>query len=212
MTFRRLYAWLIQRHPYRFRQLFGEEMLSIFDDSTRSRSGFHMVIDGFVSMLRQRLLRPEYRRSEQLRKNAMRANFAWTIGALGLYVVIASLVHPARTTVTTTATIFYLLFLGLLWLALYKAFSPADHLDCLRRWSDYMGPALIVGTLVWPAIGVFFSLLGRVPGPRSWLSVNFIVFAIQTALFYAFLKPRNERAALALEQELKTTRRAVSSI
>jgi hypothetical protein len=71
-----------------------------------------------------------------------------------------------------------------------------------------MGQALIIGTLVWPAIGVFFSLLlGRVPGPRSWLSVNFIVFAIQTALFYAFLKPRNERASLALEQELKTTRR-----
>ena len=55
MTFRRLYAWLIQRHPERFRQQFGEQMLSIFDDSTRRRSGLHLVIDGFVSMLRQRL-------------------------------------------------------------------------------------------------------------------------------------------------------------
>ena len=208
MTFRRLYAWLIQRHPERFRQEFGEQMLSIFDDSTRRRSGLHLVVDGFVSMLRQRLLRPEYRRSEQLRKSAMRANFAWTIGALGLYVVVAWLVHPGRTTVTETAAFFYPVYLVLFWLAVYKAFSPADHLDCLRRWSDYMGPALIIGTLVWPAIGVFFSLLlGRIPGLRSWLSVNFIVFAIQTALFYAFLKPRNERAALALEQELKTTRR-----
>jgi hypothetical protein len=209
MTFRRLYVWLIQRHPERFRQEFGEQMLSIFDDSMRRRSGLHLVIDGFVSMLRQRLLRPEYRRSEQLRKSAMRANFVWTIGALGLYVVVAWLVHPARTTVTETATFFYPIYLVLLWLALYKAFSPADHLDCLRRWSDYMGPALIIGTLVWPAIGVFFSLLlGRIPGLRSWLSVNFIVFAIQTALFYAFLKPRNERATLALEPELKTTRRS----
>jgi len=208
MTFRRLYAWLIQRHPERFRQEFGEQMLSIFDDSTRRRSGLHLVIDGFVSMLRQRLLRPEYRRSEQLRKSAMHANLAWTIGALGWYAVVAWLVHPGRTTVTETATFFYPLYLVLCWLALYKAFSPADHLECLRRWSDYMGPALIIGTLVWPAIGVFFSLLlGRVPGLRSWLSVNFIVFAIQTALFYAFLKPRNERAALAIEQELKTTHR-----
>jgi len=203
MTFFRLYAWLIERHPDRFRQQFGEQMLSIFDDSTRGRSGLHLVIDGFVSMLRQRLLRPEYRRSEQLRKSAMRANLTWTIGVLGLYGVVAWLVHPARTTVTETAAFFYPLCVVLLWLALYKAFSPADHLDCLRRWSGYMGPALIIGTLVWPAIGAFFSLLlGRVPGLRSWLSVNFIVFAIQTALFYAFLKPRNERGALVLEQEL----------
>jgi hypothetical protein len=208
MTFRRLYAWLIQRHPERFRQEFGEQMLSIFDDSKRRRSGLHLVIDGFVSMLRQRLLRPKYRRSEQLRKSAMRANFAWTIGALGWYAVVAWLVHPGRTTVTETAAFFYPLYLVLCWLALYKAFSPADHLECLRRWSDYMAPALIIGTLVWPAIGVFFSLLlGRVPGLRSWLSVNFIVFAIQTALFYTFLKPRNERAALAIEQELKTKHR-----
>jgi hypothetical protein len=206
VTFRPLYVWLIERHPDRFRQQFGEEMLSIFDDSTRGRSGFYLVVDGFVSMLRQRLLRPEYPGSERLRKDAMRANFAWTIGALGLYIVVASLVHPARTTVTETAAFFYPLYVALLWLALYKAFSPADHLDCLRRWSDYMGPALIIGTLVWPAVGVFFSLLGKVPGPRSWLSVNFIVFVIQTALFYAFLKPRNERAARALEQELKSIR------
>src|SRR5215475_2922141 len=111
MTFRRLYAWLIQRHPDRFRQQFGEQMMSIFDDSTRSRCGFYLVVDAFVSMLRQRWWRPEHRRSEQLRKNAMRANVAWTIGALGLYVVVASLVHPVRTTVTTTATFFYPLFL-----------------------------------------------------------------------------------------------------
>src|SRR5215470_20031928 len=116
MTFRPLYVWLIQKHPDRFRQQFGEEMMSIFDDSTRRRSGLHLVIDGFVSMLRQRFLRPEYRRSEQLRKSAMRANFAWTIGALGLYVVVAWLVHPARTTVTETATFFYPIYLVLLWL------------------------------------------------------------------------------------------------
>src|SRR5215471_3537771 len=131
MTFRRLYAWLIQRHPERFRQEFGEQMLSIFDDSMRRRSGLHLVIDGFVSMLRQRLLRPEYRRSELLRKSAMRANFVWTIGALGLYVVVASLVHPGRTTVTDTAAFFYPVYTALFWLAVYKAFSPADHLDCL---------------------------------------------------------------------------------
>src|SRR5215813_10848244 len=113
MTFRRLYAWLIQRHPERFRQEFGEQMLSIFDDSTRRRSGLHLVIDGFVSMLRQRLMRPEYRRSEQLRKSVMRAKFAWPIGALGLYVVVAWLVHPGRTKVTEAAAFFYPVYLML---------------------------------------------------------------------------------------------------
>ena len=217
---RRLYEWLIRSHPDRFRRRFGEQMLSIFDDSTRVRSGFHLLIDVFVSLLRQRLLRTECR-AEQLQKNASRVNLAWTVGALGWYVIVAAVVHPARAIVTQMASLFYTVLQPALWLALYLVFSPAcvpgghvsiatsenrrrreleSHLDSLRRWSEYIGPLLITGTLIWPAVAIFFALLGgyHAQGGRTWGSVNLIVFAIQTALFFAFVKPRDECAVRAL--------------
>src|SRR5215471_13838153 len=123
---RRLYEWLIWSHPDRFRRRFGEQMLSIFDDSTRARSGFDLLSDAFLSLLRQRLLRTECSRTEQLQKNAGRVNFAWTIGALGWYVIVAAVVHPARGTVTAMAGVFYTVLQPALWVALYLAFSP----DC----------------------------------------------------------------------------------
>lgn len=85
---RRLYEWLIRSHPDHFRQRFGEQMLSIFDDSTGAKSGLHLLTDAFVSLLRQRLLRTERSRAEQLQKNTSRVNLAWTVGALGWYVAI----------------------------------------------------------------------------------------------------------------------------
>jgi len=221
---RRLYEWLIRSHPDRFRQRFGEQMLSIFDDSTRVRSGFHLLIDAFISLLRQRLL-PTECRAEQLQKNATRVNLAWTVGALGWYVIVAEVVHPARATVTLMGSLYYTVLQPALWLALYLVFSPAcaagshvsiaksenrrrrdleSHLDSLRRWSEYMGPLLITGTLIWPVVAIFFALLGgyRPQGGRTWGSVNLIVFAIQTALFFAFVKPRDECAVRALKEQI----------
>jgi hypothetical protein len=223
---RRLYELLIRSHPDRFRRRFGEQMLSIFDDSTRVRSGFHLLTDAFVSLLRQHLLRTECSRAEQLQENASRVNVAWAVGALGWYVIVAAVVHPAPATVTQMASLFYTVLQPALWLALYLVFSPAcaagghvssiateenrrrreleNHLDSLRRWSEYMGPLLITGTLIWPAVAIVFALLGgyRPQGGRTWGSVNLIVFAIQTALFFAFVKPRDERAVRALNEEI----------
>jgi hypothetical protein len=222
---RRLYELLLRCHPDRFRRQFGEQMLSIFDDSTRAKSGFHLLTDAFLSLLRQRLLRTECTKAEQLQKNAGRVNLAWSVGALGWYVIVAAVVHPARATVTLMGSLYYTVLQPLLWVALYLAFSPAcagsglvsiataenrrrmeleRQLDSLRRWSEYMGPALITGTLVWPVIAIFFSLLGgyRPQSARTWGSVNLIVFAIQTALFFAFVKPRDERAVRALKEQI----------
>ena len=189
---RRLYEWLIRSHPDRFRRRFGEQMLSIFDDSTGAKSGLHLLTDAFVSLLRQRLVRTERSRAEQLQKNASRVNLAWTVGALGWYVIVAAVVHPARATVTLMASVFYTVFTPAMWLGVYLVFSPAcaagghvsiatsenrrrrqleRHLDSLQRWSEYMGPALITATLIWPALAIFFSLLGgyRPLRGRSWV-------------------------------------------
>src|SRR5262245_35564642 len=52
MTFRRLYAWLIQRHPERFRQEFGEQMLSIHKGKTFSGSCGPLARSGYPVWLR----------------------------------------------------------------------------------------------------------------------------------------------------------------
>lgn len=55
---RSLYVILVQLHPRSFRHRFGDEMLSIFDHTSRS-DRFALVGDAIVSLLRQRFLRPE---------------------------------------------------------------------------------------------------------------------------------------------------------
>jgi hypothetical protein len=54
---RRLYGWIIRLHPQRFRDRFGQEMLSIFDDSGEDVSPARLVADGGFSVVRQWLLR-----------------------------------------------------------------------------------------------------------------------------------------------------------
>ena len=51
-----LYRLLIHSHPRRFRERFGDEMLSIFDEMS-PRNGVVLITDGVVSLLRQRILR-----------------------------------------------------------------------------------------------------------------------------------------------------------
>lgn len=56
---RLLYAFLLRLHPRHFRERFGEEMMSIFDDEMRngSRAG-GLLLDGAISLFRQWALRP----------------------------------------------------------------------------------------------------------------------------------------------------------
>jgi len=201
------------------------------------------VIDAFVSLFRQWVLRSEYwsrpdnsilagtmmfsldqlhRRSEQLQKKARRVNLAWTIGAFPLTILVAELVNPRTRTVA--AEFFYALLPIFLFPALYRIFSrccleAADAFvsiqdignprryelnrkeESLRMWSEQMGTVLVFTMLAFISIPTFFLFLGKTPMVRSWLSVNLIVFAIQTAIFFTVLKRLNQRAAFAVQQE-----------
>jgi hypothetical protein len=74
-----LYAGLVRLHPRSFRGHFGDEMLSIFDH-TESADRFGLVGDAAVSLLRQRLLRPEVHEPE----NSARAG----AGGVPLFLVL----------------------------------------------------------------------------------------------------------------------------
>src|SRR5207302_616982 len=107
-----LYARVIDLHPDRFRQRFGEQMMSIFDDATRERGGFHLLSDGLVSVLRQRLLRAGPRQ-----KLTHLVNLLWALATLPLHLGVAALVNPG--THTTTAELFYAVLTVLIFLSLY---------------------------------------------------------------------------------------------
>lgn len=57
---RYLYRCALRLHPPGFRQRFGEEMLSIFDDAEGRLAAFCLLVDAVASLNRQWLLRPEF--------------------------------------------------------------------------------------------------------------------------------------------------------
>src|SRR5258708_10321108 len=56
---RALYRGLLHLHPAAFRKRFAEEMLWIFDEAAATHGILGLFTDGLVSMLRQRIVRPE---------------------------------------------------------------------------------------------------------------------------------------------------------
>src|SRR5579864_695893 len=60
MMFRIVYSRLLRLHPHRFRQRFGDEMMAIFDHTHGTRARLILLVDAFVSVLRQSTLRPEF--------------------------------------------------------------------------------------------------------------------------------------------------------
>ena len=56
---RRFYQLILWMHPPAFRRRFRDEMLSIFDEEGPHQSGFALLLDGFVSLGRQWLLRTD---------------------------------------------------------------------------------------------------------------------------------------------------------
>jgi hypothetical protein len=60
MMLRSIYSHLLRLHPEHFRQRFGDEMMSIFDQAAEDQQRRRLVLDGFISLLRQWSLRPEY--------------------------------------------------------------------------------------------------------------------------------------------------------
>jgi hypothetical protein len=74
-----LYCFLIRRHPDRFRQRFGEQMLSNFDDYAADRNNTRLLFDAGVSLLRQWLFRSDdfHRGSKRFQTLVKLANLAW---------------------------------------------------------------------------------------------------------------------------------------
>lgn len=132
-----LYSFLIRRHPARFRQRFGDQMQSTFDESVRERNGYRLLMDAGISLLRQWLLRSEYRSrperrvfaggmpsldeihrlSDQLQKKANRVNLAWVLSVMPLLLVVAAVVNPATTTFVAQG--FYLVLPASIFFSLY---------------------------------------------------------------------------------------------
>ena len=54
MVSRFAYSFLLRLHPASFRDEFGTEMLWIFDEDRQEGGGGHLLLDGAISLLRQR--------------------------------------------------------------------------------------------------------------------------------------------------------------
>jgi hypothetical protein len=57
---RNLYRCILGLHPPAFRRRFGDEMLSIFDQSQRRLEAVRLFVDALASLLRQWIVRPEF--------------------------------------------------------------------------------------------------------------------------------------------------------
>ncbi len=82
-----LYAWLLRRHPRGFRERFEVEMLESFDEAAERGllSGFRLVGDGFASLLRQWVLRPEARGAPAVGEAAVSAGPALAGGGVPVF-------------------------------------------------------------------------------------------------------------------------------
>jgi hypothetical protein len=61
---RRMYCWILRLHPRKFRNRFGQEMLSIFDDAEKDSTASRLVADGLISLTRQWTLSSEYQEDQ----------------------------------------------------------------------------------------------------------------------------------------------------
>ena len=111
-----IYSFLVRMHPRPFRDQFGEQMLSIFDESRGHRGSFRLLMDAAMSLLRQWLLRPParpvfaggvsslnelHRESNRLQRKANLVTLAWVLSMIPLELAVAGTVQP--TTVTFSA-------------------------------------------------------------------------------------------------------------
>jgi len=60
---RLMYRWILRLHPPFFRGRFAQEMLWMFDLQKGSLARIRLLADGIVSLLRQWMLRPEFRKA-----------------------------------------------------------------------------------------------------------------------------------------------------
>ena len=89
-----LYTWLICLHPARFRERFGEQMTSVFDESLRQRGGIRLLADAVVSVLRQQLFWSDS--SERCQVVARGLNLIWILSVIPVEIFVASELHPTQ--------------------------------------------------------------------------------------------------------------------
>jgi hypothetical protein len=149
---RSLYRYLLRLHPKCFRKKYEDQMLWIFDESTKTRGALSLLIDATVSLIRQWVLRAGYWRhaqppiamdgaialTEQLRRNAetlhrkaWRLNLVWMVCALVIFLALPLSSHwnPIATMMFVTSFMTYL--------NKRRGIRPPDRglLD-FRRWPD----------------------------------------------------------------------------
>lgn len=54
---RNFYRWILAAHPRAFRERFEDEMLCVFEDALAAEGSFRLLMDGVISLLRQRMFR-----------------------------------------------------------------------------------------------------------------------------------------------------------
>jgi hypothetical protein len=110
---RMIYSFLVRMHPRAFRNQFGEQMLSIFDDSCGERGSLRLLADASMSLLRQWLWRPPvrpvfagwmpplnelHRVSNRLQRKANLVTLAWVLSIIPLELAVAGTVQPTTRT------------------------------------------------------------------------------------------------------------------
>jgi hypothetical protein len=215
-----LYSFLIRLHPTCFRERFGEQMLSIFDDSVRQRGGIHLLADAALSLLRQRLFR-----SDPAVARCM--NLIWILSVIPVEILVALQVNP--TTKTVAASLAYALLPIFIFLSFYPLLSRGfsgdeDRLmsisganrqqqtklerqrDIFRGWAEYTGTILFLCLYIWGVPLLIGALAGGARVTQSWAFVNSVVVAVQTLTYFAVLKRVNKEAADALQQKINAGR------
>jgi hypothetical protein len=199
-------------HPAPFRSKFEDQMLWIFDESVESRGAASLLLDAFVSLARQWVLRPGHWRPappsiaidgttallEQLRRNAealhrraWRLNAIWMVCGFGIYFLLPMSSHwnPIVVIVLVTACFTY----------------GRDRLGQHRPEAG----TLSIGSWVDPRTRYRKELEGKRDGLRSWngritiKKVNFFgggVLALLVVLNVVLLAKLHNRPYLHIDR------------
>jgi hypothetical protein len=153
-----LYSLFVRCHPHAFRRQFGDQMLSIFEESRRECGSFRLMFDGFVSLLRQWLLRlPQggvvprgasleeiHRISVRLQKRAHRINLAWILSMVPMEIAVAAAVQPI--TKTDSAQIAYAVLPMAIFFCIYLKSSACETTFTTLQYRGPSAEQLLVRT------------------------------------------------------------------
>jgi hypothetical protein len=169
-------------------------------------------------------LSPEqlHRESEKLQKRAGWLNLAWVLSVIPLQIFVAAQVNPV--TQTAPAALFYPLLPVMIFLSLHPLFNRSAagqgltsilragrsrRTELERRqqrftlWAEYTGKILIVCLMIWTIPVLIASVFVGALALRSWALVHSVVIGTETLAYFAILKRSNNRAVIALQQEIE---------